>query len=77
MMEPMGGPKVMQWWGFVSIGVASLLVSLSYEKTGNGSSSIRTSFAIVACSFLIFTLNWGCNVSASVLARLSVGCRVC
>jgi PHS family inorganic phosphate transporter-like MFS transporter len=61
MMEPIGGPKALQLWGFVSIGIASVLVAVSYGISKDG--WFQTWIAIAACSLLIFTLNWGCNVS--------------
>lgn len=61
MMEPIGGPKALQLWGFVSIGIASVLVAVSYGISKDG--WFQTCIAIAACSLLIFTLNWGCNVS--------------
>jgi PHS family inorganic phosphate transporter-like MFS transporter len=62
MMEPIGGPKPLQLWGFISIGVASMLVAVSYGSSNAG--RFQTYMAVVACSLLIFTLNWGCNVSS-------------
>jgi MFS family permease len=62
MMEPIGGPNPLQLWGFVSIGVASMLVAVSYASSNAG--RFQTYMAIAACSLLIFTLNWGCNVSS-------------
>ena len=61
MLEPMGGPKPLQSWGFIMIGVSSLLIALfsshNDQKIGN------KLVAFLVCSFLIFALNWGCNVS--------------
>lgn len=67
MMKPIGGPKALQLWGFVSIGVASMLVAVSYGSSKEG--RFQTFIAIAACSLLIFTLNWGCNVSRMKRSR--------
>lgn len=66
MMEPMGGPKPLQAWGFVSIGLASLLLALLYHNADSMGGFAKWG-SFVACCCLIFTLNWGCNVSTYVL----------
>jgi len=72
MMEPMGGPKPLQSWGFVLIGIASMMVAFFYESEDNedddnSSGAFRKWGGFVSCCLLIFSLNWGCNVSTYVL----------
>eukprot|EP00978_Attheya_sp_CCMP212_P043301 scaffold280108_cov44-Attheya_sp.AAC.2 len=66
MMGPMGGPKPLQAWGFVAIGTCSILVAVLYHG-GEDVAPWKRWGAFAACCCLIFSLNWGCNVSTYVL----------
>lgn len=62
MMEPMGGPKPLQGWGFALIGASSIMIAL-YSHGGDENSINNPWGAFFVSSSLIFALNWGCNVS--------------
>ena len=63
MMEPMGGPKPLQAWGFVAIAAASLLL-LCFYAFGEYIGHFWAKWCgFISCCLLIGTLNWGCNVS--------------
>lgn len=66
MMEPMGGPKPLQAWGFVSIGIASAFLA-AFFRSGDNVGNIERWGAFAVCCSLICALNWGCNVSTYVL----------
>lgn len=74
MMGGMGGPKILQAWGFVAIGVLCALLSILTlaAPVGNGEDGDAEVLsheyaAFLLCCLLIFALNWGCSVSTYVL----------
>jgi len=66
MIEPMGGPKPLQGWGFVLIGAACSMLSFFYSGA-NSTSLVSKWGSFVSCCLLIFALNWGVNVSSYVM----------
>mmetsp|Transcript_30748 Transcript_30748/g.70359 ORF Transcript_30748/g.70359 Transcript_30748/m.70359 type:complete len:553 (-) Transcript_30748:384-2042(-) len=67
-MEPMGGPKVLQSWGFISIGLCSLILGGHFTFYADSHTSPWHQYAAFAfCCALLFALNWGCNISTYVL----------
>jgi len=65
------GPKMLQAWGFVAIGSASMVLAVFLS-----SNSAETP-AFLASYLLIFTLNWGCNVSFCLLFSWHLSSAIC
>lgn len=73
-IEPIGGLKPLQGWGFILIGISCAGINITYKASVganmNGNEVKESIFqwaSFLFCCLLIFSLNWGCNVSTYVL----------
>jgi len=73
-IEPIGGLKPLQGWGFILIGISCAGINITYKASVSANmngNEVRESIfqwaSFLFCCLLIFSLNWGCNVSTYVL----------